>query len=768
MNNSSITDTPISCKIAKLSGKFYFNGKYWKPTKHSGIAELFGHSSDHNQQTIVVPAYKPEKVALKVGGSQYSLQEFADALGFSLADFQKKPFSSAQHESQISLETLPEEYFRYFLDHGIQDPKPLLNSLGVFYTTLENGSHQGKNAFCFPLQNGSFKYFILSSDFQIIDKRTNFKGKDTVWPSPQKDNGEHLFIFEGFADCLKAREFGYNAFTFSGGVQSFHKLASLFSPKKRFVYLTLDQDKPSESALPKIALAFLEAKHQVKTIRLPFLDHQEGKDFCDWLTFYSQKDFEALLNEAPLLSFDSFPTFNQPNTSTPKEEKTETFRCTDLGNARRLFKAFGHQIRYCFPWDSWFIWDGKHWLKDNTGEILHLAKKTVHNIYREASQAQNDDTRKELARHAIKSESKTRIEAFVSLTRSERGIPILPEQIDTHPFKLNLLNGTLDLTTGKLLPHSQADLITKLIPIDYLQDAPCNTWLSFLHKIMKGNQNLISFLKKAVGYSLTGDVSEQVLFFLHGNGANGKSKFLEAVLGITGAYGIQAIPDLLMMKYYNSHPTGLADLLGRRFVSTIETEEGKRMAESLVKQITGGDRLKARFMRQDFFEFQPTFKLWLAANHKPVIKGTDYAIWRRIRLIPFDVTIKAKEQDKKLGDKLKAEYPGILRWAVEGCLEWQRDGLQEPPEVLAATKAYQEEMDVLGRFLKEETLQEPQIKVQASVLYNRFKQWCDENGENPVSNNAFGRKMTELSFEKVHTEKGTFYKKIGLQKNIFS
>lgn len=768
MNKESISDIPISFKIAEHSGKFSFNGKYWKPHKNSGIAELFGHSSGHNQQTIVVPAFKPEKPALKIGGSQYSLLEFSQALDVSLSDFQRKSFSSQQHESQILIESLSDNHFRYFLDHGIQKPKPLLQSLGIFYTTLNNGTHQGKNAFVFPLQNGSFKYFVLASDFQVIDKRTNFKGKDTVWPNPQKDTGENLFIFEGFADCLKARELHYNAFTFSGGVQSFTKLASLFKVQNRTVHITLDQDKPSETALPKVALAFLEAGHQVKTVRLTFLETQEGKDFCDWLKFYSPNDFEALLNDSSLISFDSYKIHPEQNTNKKTDDNTHIEHCTDLGNAIRLFKAFGDKIRYCYQWDSWFIWNEKHWLKDKTGEIFRLAKKTVYGIYQEATKVRDEELRKELARHAIRSESKMRMEAFVSLTRSEEGIPIIPDQIDTDPWKLNVLNGTINLKTGKLLPHQKEDLITKIIPVEYHSNASCPIWLAFLNKIMKGNQNLISFLKQAVGYSLTGDVSEQVLFFLYGTGANGKSKFLEAILGITGAYGIQAVPDLLMLKHYESHPTGLADLLGRRFVSTIETEEGKRMAESLVKQMTGGDRLKARFMRQDFFEFQPNFKLWLAANHKPIIKGTDYAIWRRIRLIPFEVTLSKSEQDKKMGEKLKSEYPGILRWAVEGCLEWQSNGLEEPSEVIKATKSYQEEMDVLGRFLKEETVQEPQTQVQASVLSNRFKQWCEENGESLISSNAFGRKMTEFGFEKVRTEKGYFYKKIGLQKNMFS
>jgi putative DNA primase/helicase len=445
-----------------------------------------------------------------------------------------------------------------------------------------------------------------------------------------------------------------------------------------------------------------------------------------------------------------------------EEQVVEVEHFTDMGNARRFVKTCGDVIRYCHEWNAWLIWDGRRWQLDKTGEIFRLAKKTVQGIYEEAGKINSEGLRKEVAKHAIRSEARIKLEAMVALANSEPGIPLATEKMDQDQWKLNVLNGTIDLRTGSLLPHSKEDSITKLIPIEYDPRAKYELWVAFLNKIMAGNQNLISFLKRAVGYSLTGDVSEQVLFFLYGTGANGKSKLLEAIMGILGQYAIQAAPDILMMKQYESHPTGLADLFGKRFVACIETEEGKRLAESLVKQMTGGDRMKARFMRQDFFEFAPTFKIWLAANHKPVIRGNDYAIWRRIRLIPFEVTIPAGERDKRIGDKLKAEYAGILRWAVEGCLEWQQDGLKEPDEVIAATKTYQEEMDVFGRFLGEETIQIPQAQVPANVLYTRYKEWCDENGESVISGNAFGRRMTELGFTKEHTKRGYVYKNIGL------
>lgn len=285
---------------------------------------------------------------------------------------------------------------------------------------------------------------------------------------------------------------------------------------------------------------------------------------------------------------------------------------------------------------------------------------------------------------------------MVTLAESEPGIPVLPGELDRDPWLLNVKNGTVDLRTGELRPHKRDDLITKIVPVEYDSEASCPTWLAFLNRIMDGNERLIAFLQRAAGYSLTASTQEQCFFLLYGTGANGKSVFLTTLLAVMGDYGIQAAPDLLLAKSGESHPTEVADLFGARLVVATETEAGRRLAENLVKQHTSGDRLKARFMRQDFFEFEATFKIWLATNNKPIVKGTDYAIWRRIKLIPFTVTIPPEERDKSLPAKLRQELHGILAWAVQICLEWQKYGLNEPQEVTAATCAYRDEQDILG------------------------------------------------------------------------
>jgi putative DNA primase/helicase len=359
----------------------------------------------------------------------------------------------------------------------------------------------------------------------------------------------------------------------------------------------------------------------------------------------------------------------------------------------------------------------------------------------------------------LKSESAGKTHAMIDLARSEPGVPILPEQMDTNHWLLNCMNGTLDLRTGQLREHRREDLITKLCPIEYHPKAIAPLWEAFLQTIFAGKAELIGYVQRLLGHCLTGDVSEQILSIFWGTGANGKSTLLNIILAMLGPdYAIKAAADLLMTKRGETHPTERADLFGKRFVVCIETEENRRLAESLVKDLTGGDRQRARRMREDFWEFDPTHKVILCTNHKPVIRGTDHAMWRRIHLVPFTVTIAKEKQDKKLVDKLKQELPGILAWCVQGCLEWQRNGLGMPEEVMAATTEYRNDQDVLGAFLSECCLVGPDYRAMARMLYAKYKEWCEENGEkNPATQKQFGTALTERGFERYQSN-GTWYR----------
>jgi putative DNA primase/helicase len=421
------------------------------------------------------------------------------------------------------------------------------------------------------------------------------------------------------------------------------------------------------------------------------------------------------------------------------------YNLTDLGNARRLVHRHGRNLRYCWLWRKWLVWDGKRWVKDDTGEVYRLAKETVSSIYQEAAAAPNDEARKELGKHATRSEAGARIKEMVDLARSD--VPVMPDELDASPDLLNTESGTIDLRTGELREHRREDLITKIAPTTYGPDAAAPTWEAFLERVLPG-EDLRAFVQRAVGYSATGDTSEQCMFINHGGGANGKSTFQEAIAAALGDYAMRAPTEMLLAKRSDGVPNDVARLKGARFVSASETEEGRRLAESRIKDLTGQDTITARFMKAEWFDFAPTHKLWLSTNHKPEIRGTDAAIWRRIRLVPWAVTIPPAEQDKKLPIALRHELAGILAWVVRGCLQWRREGLQAPDEVRKATGEYRAEMDVLAGFLVECCELDTGHWEYAKDLYECYKRWCDENGERPEPQRKFGGRLGERGFQR--------------------
>lgn len=404
---------------------------------------------------------------------------------------------------------------------------------------------------------------------------------------------------------------------------------------------------------------------------------------------------------------------------------------TDLGNAVRLINKHGNHLRYSTEMGKWYVWTGHKWEADKSQRVRTMAFDTIRDMYKEASRATSDTERSELVAWAVQSENATRISSMISLAQAF--VTITVEDMDSDPYVLNLRNGVLDLQTGDFITHDPAFMLTKMAPVAYDENAECPLWTSFLNRIMDGNEGLIDFLQRAVGYSLTGCTTEHVLFFLYGSGANGKSTFLNTLMNVLGDYAKPTDPDLLLSKQGESHPTGVADLRGARMAITNEIEDGKRLAENLVKQLTGGDRLKARYMRQDFFDFLPTHKLWIAGNYKPVIRGVDEGIWRRMRLVPFNVTIPPEERDKHLEAKLKKEYHGILRWAIDGAMKWRESGLTYPEEVRAAVDQYRSEQDALSGFLEEECVISPTVKAPKAILYKAYVTWCEENGQHPYS-----------------------------------
>jgi putative DNA primase/helicase len=417
------------------------------------------------------------------------------------------------------------------------------------------------------------------------------------------------------------------------------------------------------------------------------------------------------------------------------------FKLTDTGNGERFASQHQEYVRFCYPAKSWFFYNGKRWEKDATGIVKQLAKQTVRSIYEEASRVDDTSVRASIGKWAQGSESEFRKRAMMTSAQSEPGIPILPDEMDIHPMLFNVFNGTLDLWANKLLPHSKDHFFTKLAPVEYNPDANCIQFQKFLYRIMDGNKGKINFLKRAVGYSLTGNTGEQCLFFLWGTGANGKSTLLTTLQNVFGDYTSQTPFSTFIAKRQETIRNDIARLKGARLVCAIETNDRVRMDEALIKQLTGGDKVTARFLNKEFFEFTPESKIFLAANYKPTIYGQDKAIWRRIKLIPFTVEIPEDEQDPELSEKLLKEKSGILNWALEGCLEWQNNRLQPPDEVKEATAEYKTEMDILKDFMDDQILIGPELRTPQKDVYNQYVEWCLDNNEKKIGRTTFNRNL---------------------------
>jgi putative DNA primase/helicase len=459
---------------------------------------------------------------------------------------------------------------------------------------------------------------------------------------------------------------------------------------------------------------------------------------------------------------------------------------SDYTNALAFVREHGQDLRYCYPWQVWLVWTGTHWHRDTSGAVMRRAKQTIKRRARRV-EAMDDADAKALMAHIKSSLSTAKLEALVRNAQSEPGMQVQPDDLDQDLWALNCANGTLDLQTGVLRAHSQADCITKCLPTAYDPEAPCPTWDAFLWRIMGGSQgpadpetmsalaldirqkmddrarNMIAYLQRIVGYTLTGSTREQCMFLCHGPTKTGKSTYLATLRRLLGPYGKQTDIQTFMHKDRPEVRNDLADLAGARYVYAVESQEGKRLAEGLVKQMTGGvDGMKARFLYEELFEFQPQFKAYLGTNHLPIIKGSDDAIWERIRRIPFIVQIPKEDRDKTLEETLANELPGILAWAVRGCLEWQRlNDLHEPEPVVEAGNDYRSKMDDVGRFLTEACIVgDPETyKTQAQTLLKAYHTWC---GPTTMSGKAFATLLTEKGYESKRYTTGMFWLGIGL------
>lgn len=456
-------------------------------------------------------------------------------------------------------------------------------------------------------------------------------------------------------------------------------------------------------------------------------------------------------------------------------------RCTHLANSYRIRHYYKGRLWYALGL-GWIMWTGKFWRPDPTNEgsiatgfvdnLSRLIARESAALSRSASDEADEDRRKalmeqaeSLLKWAVQSENERTIAAGLKLTK--HALLIEYSTLNADPWLFNVQNGTIDLRTGTLRPHNPDDLISFISPVTYDPAATCPTWVHFLSEVFAGDAEMVDFIRRAIGWSLTGVVKERALFFLYGHaGKNGKTTMVEAIMKIVGNYGESCygygrkVGAETFMKSRNmeDNQRKAATLAGPRFICTSEVDEEHRLNEQLIKDITGGDTIEGRRLYQEAFTFKPQFKPWMYGNHKPEIRGTDDAIWSRVRLVPFDVSFKGRE-DLDLPGKLEAELSGILNWAIQGCLDWQRIGLQPPAKVQAATDAYREEMDVFGPFIRECCVIHRTAEVRANDLWTAYRSWCEENGVKEQTQTKFGK---YLNAKGSSVERSNGIKRIGI------
>ena len=435
---------------------------------------------------------------------------------------------------------------------------------------------------------------------------------------------------------------------------------------------------------------------------------------------------------------------------------TESYEPSDNGNARMFADIYGCDIRYIHEWKRWLVWNGKRWVDDTEGLLHRKVDHFIRQTMAEYCGNINDHRKREdYFKHIAKSQNKYRIDGMLALAAEKLKISV--NRLDADPWLFNVQNGTVDLTTGEIREHRRDDLLTKMADIKYDQTAECPTWRTFLHRIFadpstgEPRHDLIRFMQRSAGYALTGSVESQCFWILHGSGANGKTTFINALLHILGDYGLQGQQSLLLSdrNSQKSNSEDEASLFGVRFATCSETEQRQRLNEAKIKRLTGGNRIAAMRKYEHQITFDATHKIWMDCNHRPTMRGDDYAMRRRIMLVPFEVRIPQGEQDGQLQKKLEAEASGILNWMLEGLKAWRHDGLNPPNIVMDAVNAYACENDVLGQFLAEYTQDNDAGRIAQSDIYAKYKMWAEDNGlSHPLTKPRLFQELQERGYGK--------------------
>lgn len=502
-----------------------------------------------------------------------------------------------------------------------------------------------------------------------------------------------------------------------------------------------DRDKPGWEYADRASLAILMAGAASCHILYPPDDQPHGWDAADAIA--QGFDVRSLLATGPRIEI-GLPTDEAEASDDVHHPTEETVWGTEDALALTFTRRYQRDWRYVAAWGKWLMWDGQRWRSEDTLAATDLIRQVCRHASLKAGSVKT----------AAKLAASSTVSGVERLARADRRHAGTTEEWDADAWFINTPGGVVDLRTGRMRPHDRVDRMTKVSTATLKPGSTCPTWLQFLDQATGGDATLVAYLQRVFGYCLTGSTQEHALFFLYGTGANGKSVFVNTIFTIVGDYGANAPMDTFMETRGDRHPTDLAGLRGARFVAATETEQGRRWNESKIKEITGGDRVSARFMRQDFFTYVPQFKLVIAGNHKPAIRNIDEAMRRRLHLIPFTITVPPERRDKHLQAKLLTESHAIFEWGVQGCLAWQREGLRPPQSVLDATDEYFESEDALGRWLDERCVRVANAKALTSELFADWKLWAEGAGEFVGSQKRFADLLLTRGMEKWRNSMG--------------
>lgn len=582
--------------------------------------------------------------------------------------------------------------------------------------------------------------------------------------------GEEVHIAEGEKDADNLTALGFACCCNFDGAS-----ASKLKPKWRKSYNEIfkdakvvifnDNDDPGRAHADYIAQELHEVAEYVKRPELPgILDKEDITDFIAYGN--GREEIQEIINSTSIYEYDD-----------AAEQSLIGFNFSDVGNAERLMATYGKNIRYNPVRKSWLLWSSKHWEFDFVGKIEGLARKVIRKLQIEGEaislegltyeeEKKKEELKKSIKKYVLRSESDGKIKAMINQAMTQNSLIIT--ETDKDNFLLNIKNGTLNLKTGLLEKHDRRNFCTKLVNVEYDPKMKCPNWTEFINKIFLGDAELINYIQKSIGYSMTGDANLQCFYILHGNGANGKGTFIKTIMKFMGDYADGLDAKSLMEKMGDEGTREeIAGLIGKRFVNVNEMKGSKSFDEGLLKSLTSGadETVKVRNLYESSFNLKPTFKLWMSTNHMPKINNDDEGIWRRVRKIPFKY--KFTEEDKDVNffeNKLMPEMSGILNWAIVGCLKWQQEGEHIPDVVKASVDEYRVDSDPIQRFIADECIvaNSETVRVNVADMYKTYEAWCKENKEYTLSSIKFSKKMTEKEFEKGRTKYGLYWKGIGL------